>query len=64
MRNKSDVLGKCGIMLGYSKERLIAYRIYDLKYEKVIEEQSVKFNVVKRQFLFKKKKIKFSNLGC
>ena len=43
MRNKFEIPGKCGIMQGYSRER-IAYRIYDLENKKVIKERTVKFN--------------------
>ena len=43
MRNKFEIPGKRGIMLGYSRER-IAYRIYDLENKKVIKERTVKFN--------------------
>ncbi|KAF8787977.1 Retrovirus-related Pol polyprotein like [Argiope bruennichi] len=43
MRNKFEVPGKRGIMLGYARERK-GYRIYDIKSRKIIEERSVKFN--------------------
>jgi hypothetical protein len=42
-KNKFDVPGKKGIMLGYSRERR-AYRIYDINSKKIIEERSIKFN--------------------
>ncbi|GFV86222.1 retrovirus-related Pol polyprotein from transposon TNT 1-94 [Trichonephila clavipes] len=43
LRNKFEVPGRRGIMLGYARERR-GYRIYDIKNQKVIEERSVKFN--------------------
>ncbi|GFX34332.1 retrovirus-related Pol polyprotein from transposon TNT 1-94 [Trichonephila clavipes] len=43
LRNKFEVPGRHGIMLGYAGERR-GYRIYDIKNQKVIEERSVKFN--------------------
>ncbi|GFW14543.1 retrovirus-related Pol polyprotein from transposon TNT 1-94 [Trichonephila clavipes] len=43
LRNKFEVPGRRGIMLGYARERR-GYRIYDIKNKKVIEERSVKFN--------------------
>ncbi|GBM49558.1 Retrovirus-related Pol polyprotein from transposon TNT 1-94, partial [Araneus ventricosus] len=43
MRNKFDVPGRCGIMLGYARDRR-GYRIYDIKHRKIIEERSIKFN--------------------
>ncbi|KAF8768395.1 hypothetical protein HNY73_021219 [Argiope bruennichi] len=43
MRNKFEVPGKRGIMLGFAKERK-GYRIYDIQSRKIIEERSVKFN--------------------
>ncbi|GFX66028.1 retrovirus-related Pol polyprotein from transposon TNT 1-94 [Trichonephila clavipes] len=43
LRNKFEVPGRPGIMLGYARERR-GYRIYDIKNQKVIEERSVKFN--------------------
>ncbi|GFU50199.1 retrovirus-related Pol polyprotein from transposon TNT 1-94 [Trichonephila clavipes] len=42
LRNKFEVPGRRGIMLGYARERR-GYRIYDIKNQKVIEERSVKF---------------------
>ncbi|GFX70278.1 retrovirus-related Pol polyprotein from transposon TNT 1-94 [Trichonephila clavipes] len=43
LRNKFEVPGRRGIMLGYARERR-GYRIYDIKNQKVIEERSVKFS--------------------
>ncbi|GFV52498.1 retrovirus-related Pol polyprotein from transposon TNT 1-94 [Trichonephila clavipes] len=43
LRNKFEVPGRRGIMLGYARERR-GYRIYDIKNHKVIEDRSVKFN--------------------
>ncbi|GBN28831.1 Retrovirus-related Pol polyprotein from transposon TNT 1-94 [Araneus ventricosus] len=43
MRNKYDVPGRRGIMLGYARDRK-DYRIYDIKNRKIIEERSIKFN--------------------
>ncbi|GFT44709.1 retrovirus-related Pol polyprotein from transposon TNT 1-94 [Trichonephila clavipes] len=43
LRNKFEVPGRRGIMLGYARERR-GYRIYDIKNQKVIGERSVKFN--------------------
>ncbi|GFV26957.1 retrovirus-related Pol polyprotein from transposon TNT 1-94 [Trichonephila clavipes] len=43
LRNKFEVPGRRGIMLGYARERR-GYRIYNIKNQKVIEERSVKFN--------------------
>ncbi|GFT33127.1 retrovirus-related Pol polyprotein from transposon TNT 1-94 [Trichonephila clavipes] len=43
LRNKFEVPGRRGIILGYARERR-GYRIYDNKNQKVIEERSVKFN--------------------
>ncbi|KAF8795243.1 hypothetical protein HNY73_003115 [Argiope bruennichi] len=43
MRNKFEVTGRRGIILGYARERK-GYRIYDNKSRKIIEERSVKFN--------------------
>ncbi|GFS84219.1 retrovirus-related Pol polyprotein from transposon TNT 1-94 [Trichonephila clavipes] len=43
LRNKFEVPGRRGIMLGYARERR-GYRIYDIKNQKVIEKRSVKFN--------------------
>ncbi|GFV09984.1 retrovirus-related Pol polyprotein from transposon TNT 1-94 [Trichonephila clavipes] len=43
LRNKFEVPGRSGVMLGYARERR-GYRIYDIKNQKVIEERSVKFN--------------------
>ncbi|GBN40564.1 Retrovirus-related Pol polyprotein from transposon TNT 1-94 [Araneus ventricosus] len=43
MRHKFDVPGRCGIMLGYARDRR-GYRIYDIKHRKIIEERSIKFN--------------------
>ncbi|GBM42424.1 Retrovirus-related Pol polyprotein from transposon TNT 1-94 [Araneus ventricosus] len=42
-RNKFDVPGRRGIMLGYARDRR-GYRIYDIKNRKIIEERSIKFN--------------------
>jgi hypothetical protein len=42
-RNKFDVPGKRGIFVGYSRDR-IAYRIYDITKNIVIEERAVKFD--------------------
>ncbi|GBN27635.1 Retrovirus-related Pol polyprotein from transposon TNT 1-94, partial [Araneus ventricosus] len=43
MRNKFDIPGRRGIMLGYARDRR-GYRIYDIKNRKIIEERSIKFN--------------------
>ncbi|GBN82325.1 Retrovirus-related Pol polyprotein from transposon TNT 1-94 [Araneus ventricosus] len=43
MRNKFDVPGRRGIMLGYARDRR-GYRIFDIKNRKIIEERSIKFN--------------------
>ncbi|GFT97720.1 retrovirus-related Pol polyprotein from transposon TNT 1-94 [Trichonephila clavipes] len=43
LRNKFEVPGRRGIMLGYARERR-GYRIYDITNQKVIEQRSVKFN--------------------
>ncbi|GFU69084.1 retrovirus-related Pol polyprotein from transposon TNT 1-94 [Trichonephila clavipes] len=43
LRNKFEIPGRRGIMLGYARERR-GYRIYDIKNQKVIEERLVKFN--------------------
>ncbi|GFX62251.1 retrovirus-related Pol polyprotein from transposon TNT 1-94 [Trichonephila clavipes] len=43
LRNKFEVPGRRGIMLGYARE-MRGYRIYDIKNQKVIEERSIKFN--------------------
>ncbi|GBN13319.1 Retrovirus-related Pol polyprotein from transposon TNT 1-94 [Araneus ventricosus] len=43
MRNKFDVPGRRGIMLGYARDRR-GYRIYDIENRKIIEERSIKFN--------------------
>ncbi|GBN69463.1 Retrovirus-related Pol polyprotein from transposon TNT 1-94, partial [Araneus ventricosus] len=53
MRNKFDIPGRRGIMLGYARDRR-GYRIYDIKNRKVIEERSIKFN----------ESLKGSNLAC
>ncbi|GFV02818.1 retrovirus-related Pol polyprotein from transposon TNT 1-94 [Trichonephila clavipes] len=42
LRNKFEVPGRRGIMLGYARERR-GYRIYDIKNQKVLDERSVKF---------------------
>ncbi|GBN74197.1 Retrovirus-related Pol polyprotein from transposon TNT 1-94 [Araneus ventricosus] len=43
MRNKFDVPGRRGIVLGYARDRR-GYRIYDIKNRKIIEGRSIKFN--------------------
>ncbi|GBN45793.1 Retrovirus-related Pol polyprotein from transposon TNT 1-94 [Araneus ventricosus] len=42
-RNKFDVPGRRGILLGYATDRR-GYRIYDIRNRKIIEERSIKFN--------------------
>ncbi|GBM54905.1 Retrovirus-related Pol polyprotein from transposon TNT 1-94 [Araneus ventricosus] len=43
MRNKFDIPGRSGIMLGYARDRR-GYQIYDIKNRIIIEKRSIKFN--------------------
>lgn len=43
-RNKLQPSGKKVIMLGYSRERIAFYRLFDIERNEIIEERNVIFN--------------------